>query len=67
MSNTTGVNKKSALLIELVKYHFPDDLAAIEHSHNEDYQKKRQLIQEQIDKLSPPKKDFEEEELKEVA
>ena len=62
MTNTTGVNKKSALFIELVQYHFPDDLAAIEHPHNEEYQIKRQLILEQIDKINSQK-----EELKDVA
>ena len=62
MTNTTGINKKSALLIELVKYHFPDDFAAIEHTHNEEYLKKQQIIQEQIDKINT-----QQDDLKKVA
>jgi hypothetical protein len=47
----TGVNKKSDLLLEFVKYHFPDEMAEIEHVHNEEYLKQREVIQPQIDKL----------------
>ena len=65
MTSTSGINKKSALLIEFAKYHFPDDFASIEHTHDDEFQKKRQLIQEHLDKL-PPKEDVEED-LKEVA
>ena len=48
---TRGINKKSTLLVEFVKYHFPDEIAEIESFHNDEYQKQRQVIQEQIDKL----------------
>ena len=60
MINTSGINKKSALLIELVKYHFPDDLDGIEHTHNEEYLKKRQVIQEQIDKINSKTDDLKD-------
>jgi aminoglycoside/choline kinase family phosphotransferase len=60
---TRGINKKSALLIEFVKFHFPDKLAEIESIHNDEYLKQNQLIHEQIDKLKPQTDD----ELKEVA
>ena len=62
LSQTTGVNKKSALFIEFVSYHFPDEMAAIEHEQNEQYQKKHQVIQEQIDKIVS-----QSEELRKVA
>jgi len=39
------------MLLELVKYHFPDEMAEIEHVHNEEYLKQREVIQAQIDKL----------------
>jgi hypothetical protein len=62
MSQTSGVNKKSALLLELVRYHFPDEMAEIEHVHNEEYLKQREVIQQQINKIQS-----KNEELKEVA
>ena len=62
LSQTPGVNKKSALLMEFVMYHFPDEMAAIEHEHNDEYQKKRQVIQDQIEKITS-----QNEELKKVA
>ena len=34
---TLRIDRKSELLLELVKYHFPDDMAEIEHVHNEEY------------------------------
>ncbi len=43
-----GVSKKSSLLIELARLHFPDELAGIEHKHDEVYQKRRQSIEEKI-------------------
>jgi hypothetical protein len=51
MVKTKDIDKKSALLLELVKYHFPDEMVEIEHVHNEEYLKKRVDIQTQIDKL----------------
>jgi hypothetical protein len=51
MVKTKDNDKKLALLLELVKYHFPDEMAEIEHVHNEEYLKQRELIQVQIDKL----------------
>jgi len=62
MVKTTGVDKKSELLLELVKYHFPDEMAEIEHLHNEEYIKQREVIQSQIDKLKA-----KNEELPQVA
>ena len=55
MSNTSGISKKSALHIELVKYHFPEDMAEIERKHNEEYLKKRKVIQERMDKINEKK------------
>ena len=60
--NTVGVNKKSALLIELVKYLFPEEIEIIEKTHNDEYLTKRKVIKEQMDKLQPKK-----EELKKMA
>jgi hypothetical protein len=51
MVKTMRIDKKSALLLELVKYHFPDEMAEIEHVHNEEYMKQREVIQPQIDRL----------------
>ena len=47
----SGISKKSALLISLAKHHFPVETAEIESFHNEEYQKKREEIQKQLDKL----------------
>ena len=38
-------------MIELVKYHFRDEISEIEHISNEEYQKQREVIQQQIDKI----------------
>jgi len=62
MIQGTGISKRAALLIELAKYHFPDDMAMIEGSHNEEYMAKRDVIREQIDKIQT-----KNEELQEVA
>ena len=62
LSQTSGVNKKSYLLLELVKYHFPEEMASIENTHNEEYMKKHLAIQEKIDEINS-----ENEELKEIA
>ena len=62
MVQTLRIEKKSALLLELVKHHFPDEMAEIEHNHNEEYMKQREVIQQQIDKIHS-----KDEELKEVA
>ena len=51
MVNTLRIDKKSALLLELVKSYFPDEMAEIESIRNEEYQKQHEVIQEQIDKL----------------
>jgi hypothetical protein len=58
----TGISKRTALLIELAKLHFPDEMAVAEHTQNEEYEKKHQVIKEQIDKMC-----LENEEIKEVA
>ena len=42
--------------------HFPDEMAEIEAFHDEEYQKQREVIQEQINKIQS-----ENEELKNVA
>ena len=57
---TSGINKKSALLVELVKFHFPDEMASIEKTHNEEYLKKRKVIQEQKDKINAKKEEMQE-------
>jgi hemerythrin len=62
MVQTLRIDKKSALLLEWVKFHFPDEMAEIEHVHNEEYQKQHEIIRAQIEKLLP-----ENEELAQVA
>jgi len=62
MTQGTGITKRAALLVELAKYHFPEDMAIIEGTHNEEYLKKREVILEQIEKLKS-----KNEELQEVA
>jgi hypothetical protein len=62
MVQTLRIDRKSDLLLEWVKYHFPDDMAEIEHTHNEEFLKQHEVIQEQIDKLCA-----KNEELKKVA
>jgi len=51
MVQTLRIEKKSALLIELVKSYFPDEIAEIESIRNEEYMKQHEVIQAQIDKL----------------
>jgi len=51
MVQTLRIDKKSALLLEWVKYHFPDEMAEIEHNRNDEYLKQREFIQQQIDKI----------------
>jgi hypothetical protein len=60
MSKTSGVNKNSALFLEFVKYHFPDEMAEIESAHNDDYQKKWEVIQAQIAKINSQSEDLQE-------
>ena len=67
MSQATGVSKRAALLVELAKTHFPDDMAISEGTHNDEYMKKREVIQEQIDKIQPKPEELQEVDLKEVA
>ena len=62
MVQTLRFEKKSALLLEWVKFHFPDEMAEIEAFHDDEYQKQHEIIQAQIDKLLP-----ENEELVEAA
>lgn len=51
MNQTSGVSKKSALFIKLVRLYYPEDLAAIEFDVQEEYQKKRENILAQIKKI----------------
>jgi hypothetical protein len=62
MVKTKDIDKKAELLLELVKYHFPDEMAEIEHVHNEEYLKQREVIQHEIDKIQAKR-----EELPQVA
>ena len=55
MTQGTGISKRAALLVELAKYHFPDDMAIIESTRNEEYLKKREIILEQMDKIRSEK------------
>jgi ParB family chromosome partitioning protein len=52
MIQRAGISKRSALLVELAKLHFSDELDVIENTHNEEYLKKRQVILEQMDKIN---------------
>jgi len=56
----SGISKRAALLVELAKYHFPDDMAIIEGSHNGDYMAKREIIREQIENLQLKNKELQE-------
>jgi len=60
--NTSGINKKSALLIEFVKHHFPEEVSIIENTHKEEYLKKWKPIKEQMDKINTEKEDLQEDE-----
>jgi ParB family chromosome partitioning protein len=62
MVKVTGISKKSALLLQLVTSHFPVEMEEIMQKHNSEYQSKRQVIQEQKEKICP-----ETEELPQVA
>ena len=62
MVKTVGVSKKSALLLQWVTSHFPVEMEEIMQTHNSEYQSKRQVIQEQLDKIQP-----KTEELSQVA
>ena len=54
-----GISKRAALLIELAKHHFPEKMAEIEKNHNDEYQKKWEVIKAQIDKIESEKKEVQ--------
>jgi hypothetical protein len=51
MVQGNGITKRAALLIELAKHHFPNEMAEIENTYNEEYLKKQAVIREQMEKL----------------
>ena len=59
LTTKTGVSKRSALLVEFAKHHFPVEMAEIESIQNDEYLKKREVIQEQIDKLKSDKDELQ--------
>jgi len=53
LSQTSGDCKKSKLLLEFARIHFPDKVAEITHQCNETYRKKHEKIEERIRELKP--------------
>jgi ParB family chromosome partitioning protein len=51
LSNTFGVSKKSYLMLEFARLHFPEALAETENKYNAVYQKRHERITEQLDAL----------------
>lgn len=60
MINTSGICKKSALLLELCKYYFPDETAEMENAQNEKYQKQKEVIQDQMVKIKAKTEQMQE-------
>lgn len=52
ISDTYGVSKKSLLMLEFVKLHFPDELSAIETQYNDVYNKRHARIEEKLTALT---------------
>ena len=70
MMKTSGLCKKSGLLIEFAKAHFPSQFKKIEDKFSDIYEKQRKLIDDQIQKsesMRDDKKITENEEVKKVA
>jgi len=53
LSQTSGDCKKSKLLLEFARIHFPDKVAEIKHQCNETYRKRHEKIEERIRELKP--------------
>lgn len=53
MTETFGLCKKSALFLQFIKLHFPEELAVIEQKYNEVYEKRRKSIEEKKKLLQP--------------
>ena len=53
LTQTSGDCKKSKLLLEFAKIHFPDKVAEIKHQCNETYRKRHEKIEERIRELKP--------------
>lgn len=52
LSDTFGMAKKSYLMLEFAKLHFPEEVAEFENRHNEVYQKRHARITERLEALS---------------
>jgi ParB family chromosome partitioning protein len=51
LSDTFGLAKKSYLMMEFVRLHFPNEVAGTENRHNEVYQKRHARIEEKLQVL----------------
>jgi ParB family chromosome partitioning protein len=51
LSNTYGIAKKSYLMLEFARLHFPETLAETENKYNEVYQKRHARITEKLEAL----------------
>jgi ParB family chromosome partitioning protein len=51
LSDTFGIAKKSYLMLEFARLHFPDKIAEFENRHNEVYQKRHERITERLTAL----------------
>jgi ParB family chromosome partitioning protein len=65
LSDTFGIAKKSYLMLEFARLHFPETLAETENRHNEIYQKRHARIEEKLQALQA--KTGNAEGVKEVA
>jgi ParB family chromosome partitioning protein len=60
LSNTYGTAKKSYLMLEFARLHFPETLAETENRYNEVYQKRHKRITERLEALTAVKPETEE-------
>ena len=62
LSNTYGTSKKSYLMLEFARLHFPETLTETENKYNEVYQKRHQRITERLEALNAGKPELEKVE-----
>jgi len=59
LSNTYGTSKKSYLMLEFARLHFPETLSETENRYNEVYQKRHQRITERLEALNAGEPELE--------
>jgi ParB family chromosome partitioning protein len=67
LSDACGVSKKSYLMLEFARQHFPETLAETETKYNDIYQKRHERITEKLQALQTQAETEVEEALEEVA